>query len=104
MPGLKLRRVYTRITSDFIPGVLGKIPLGKFRYGIPQPHGRERPATTSHSMAVPFEYPFNDRTTPLRVAVVCHLFHAELSTWLLKALSRLGQPADVYISTNTHEK
>ena len=104
MTRLNLRRAYTRLVSDTIPEALARIRIGKFQYKVHQPSGRERPARANFSLAVPFNYAVANNTKRGTVAVVCHLFHANLSGWLLQALQQSGLSGDLYISTDTAEK
>jgi lipopolysaccharide biosynthesis protein len=94
---LKLRRAYIRVTSDIIPGVLNK--LGR---RPDQPQGRERPAADEWSMAVPFRYAA--KASAERVAVICHLFHADLAETMIGALSSAHLHADLFVSTDTDAK
>ena len=100
----KLRRVYTRIRSDIIPGMLKGIRLGSFQYKLWQPTGRMRPAQEDRSMAVPFDYAIENRTSEPAIAIVCHLFHVDLSDWLMQLLRDSELKADLYISTDTEPK
>lgn len=62
-----------------------------------------RPEAEDASAAVPFAYP-PAVLEPPPVAVVCHLFHAELGEEVLSYLRNMPFRADVFISTDTDEK
>ena len=67
----------------------------------PEPH-TSRPAEADWSIAVPFDFtPLS--TAPVRIAVFCHLFHAEVAQEVLFYLRNLPA-ADVFISTDSAEK
>jgi lipopolysaccharide biosynthesis protein len=95
----KFRRAYLRLTSHIVPHALAK--LG---YKRPPPKGRERRAEQDYSMAVPFQYASHPRIDRPPVAVICHLFHPDLSDWLVQILSQLELSAHVYVSTDTAQK
>jgi lipopolysaccharide biosynthesis protein len=72
-------------------------------YTPSQPRGRERLAAEEFSIEVPFPYEASP-TTDGPIAVVCHLFHAELAGWLIAILRKSNISADIFISTETEEK
>lgn len=92
-----LRRAYIQITRDIIPGVLNKVREAK-----PQPRGRQRLASEEWAISVPLQYETKEQSE--RVAVICHLFHAELVTQLASGLASTGLKADLFLSTDTEEK
>ncbi len=63
-----------------------------------------RPARTDYSAAVPFGYPPPAQSRPPRIAVICHLFHAEVAREVLYYLQHLPVPADLLLSTDSAEK
>jgi lipopolysaccharide biosynthesis protein len=94
---MNIRRIFARATLDILPGVTNKLLGPK-----PQPRGRERAIHDEWSMAVPFHYQpglYHDR-----VAVVCHMFHADLAAPMLGALADAEMRADLLISTDTEAK
>lgn len=65
------------------------------------------PARTSEdpAAAVPFNYDLGGIAAPARgIAVVCHLFYAELATEHRALLGRIPFPADLFFSTDTEAK
>ena len=55
--------------------------------------------------AVPFAYDLSAVTAPARgIAVVCHLFYAELAADIRGVLANIPFDADVYLSTDTEAK
>lgn len=104
MRSVNLRRIYTRFISEFLPGALAQIRIGGFQYKVRQPSGRERPPRENFSMAVPFSIASARGVNPRAVAIVCHLFYPELSSWFLRTLQQSGLTADLFISTDNAEK
>jgi len=57
------------------------------------------------SLAVPFGYPPSLHPGPSpRVAVICHLYHAELGAEVLSYLRNIPFTADLFLSTDTERK
>ena len=83
--------------------MLEGIRLGNYQYKMWQPTGRMRAARDDHSMVVPFDYSVETRSDK-RIAIVCHLFHAGMSDWLLRLLRESGLKADLFVSTDTEAK
>ena len=63
-----------------------------------------RAAETDYSAAVPFGYVPSPTSRPASVAVVCHLFHAELAEEFRHYLRNIPVPADIFLSTDTDAK
>jgi len=101
---MNARRAWAWLVSDFLPGALGKLTLGKLRYHVPQPKGRERTPETDYSMKVPFAYQANEKPPIRPIAIVCHLFHEDLADWILQILLKSELSADIFISTDTSDK
>jgi len=99
----KLRRAWTRITSDIIPDMLSQIRLGRYQYKLWQPTGRARAPEKDQSVVVPFDYAIQ-RSDRGAIAVVCHLFHTEGSDRILRLLCEAGLKAVLYLSTDTEAK
>jgi len=56
-------------------------------------------------MSVPFEYDVEaSAPTEIRLAVVCHIFHAELSCEIFSYISNIKYPVDIYITTDGLQK
>src|SRR4051812_42135653 len=94
---LRLRRRYIQLTKDIVPGLLRRFGRKSF-----QPTGRERPASDEWGVAIPFRY--NMPTHNVRTAVVCHIFHAEMTEDIISCLSGAGLQADLLISTDAEDK
>ena len=62
-----------------------------------------RPVEGDFSLAIPFGFPPLAAPSP-RVAVICHLFHPEITTEIRGYLDHLPVPADVFLSTDTEAK
>ena len=99
MTKLTLRRAYTYLETNIVPRALLK--LG---YRPSNPRGRVRPSGEDFCMAVPFNYPISTQAGKPTIAIVCHLFYADLVSWLLEVAQESGLLADLYISTDTAEK
>jgi lipopolysaccharide biosynthesis protein len=99
-----LRRAFKWLTSDVVPGALSRVGIGRFRYKVRQSLGVRRPITSDFSLAVPFGYQVPSATEPRVIGIVCHLFHDDLAEWMFQVLSQMGQPADVYFSTDAQDK
>ena len=96
---LNVRRIHTYLATNILPRALKH--LG---YHLEGPRGRSLPPERDFSLVVPFEaFPKIKREQP-SVAIVCHLFHAELSCWLRDALENSGFSGDLFISTDTQSK
>ena len=73
-----------------------------------QPGVRKHPAMRrmeeDYSAAIPF--PFGPRLAeaPGRIAVLCHIYHAELAPEMLSYLGNIPFDADVFITTDTERK
>ena len=93
------RRFYTYLSTN-----IGPRALKKLGYRALEPRGRQRTASEDFSIAVPFNYMPEPTIRRPKIAVVCHLFHPELSTWFLNVLEQSGLEADIYVSTDTSEK
>lgn len=53
------------------------------------------------AMSVPFEYDLEAAApTETRLAVICHIFHAELSDEIFFYLSNIKYPVDIYVTTD----
>lgn len=63
-----------------------------------------RPAARDFSIEVPLGFTPELPVPGPTVAVVCHIFHADLAAYLCGWLAAIPVPADVYISTDTAEK
>ncbi len=93
-----LRKTSLRIAHDLVPRVLRRlgVPAG----GEPRASRRE---ADDYCLQVPFRH--SPSAVPVRpVAVVCHLFHADLADWALELAAHIPFPADLYISTDTIAK
>jgi O-antigen biosynthesis protein len=53
---------------------------------------------------VPFGYVPSPTSQPVSIAVVCHLFHAELADEIRHYLNNIPVPADIFLSTDTDAK
>jgi lipopolysaccharide biosynthesis protein len=66
---------------------------------------QRRDVRTDVALAVPFADADVDGVDPgLRIAVVCHIFHADLSALMFDAMVSIPGPVDVLISTDSYEK
>jgi lipopolysaccharide biosynthesis protein len=92
-----MRRAYTRITRDIFPGVVNKLWRKQ-----PQPQGQQLALSRDWCMTVPFQYEVHPSSQ--RVAIVCHIFHADLAAPMISALAAAKLKGDLFISTNTEEK
>ena len=63
-----------------------------------------RSARTDYSAAVPFGYVPSPASRPASVAILCHLFHAELAAEFRHYLRNIPVPADLFLSTDTEAK
>lgn len=81
---------------------LKRTAIAAFRLAVPV---QRRDIATDASLLVPFA-PGSTEPIPLgmRVAVMCHLFHTDLCGLILDAVSNIGHPTDLLISTDTSEK
>lgn len=67
--------------------------------------GIRRPAALDFSMAVPFGYAAAEADAPaLRVAAVCHLFHADLAGEFRPVLAGIPGPLDLLLTTDSEAK
>jgi lipopolysaccharide biosynthesis protein len=94
---IKFGRVYRRLAFDIVPGALHKVGRRPS-----QPKGRERTLGEEWSMAVPFRYVVP--SYPEQIAVVCHIFHTDMTRMILTALADAEIMADLFISTDTSDK
>jgi GT2 family glycosyltransferase/glycosyltransferase involved in cell wall biosynthesis len=63
-----------------------------------------RGAESDYSVAVPFGYIPSPASRPASVAVICHLFHAELAEEIRRYLRNIPVPADLFLSTDSEAK
>jgi O-antigen biosynthesis protein len=82
--------------------ILRAAAVGKAGTGV---EGMRRRAECDYSMAVPFYFE-NANPSPerIRIAVVCHMFHPELSSEFREALANIPGQVNVTLSTDTDEK
>lgn len=76
-----------------------------YRKIFPAIVGTSRPFDTDFSASVPFEYDLSPVSWEAgRIAVVCHIFHADLAGYIRGMLDNIPFPADVFVSTDTDAK
>lgn len=63
-----------------------------------------RPAATDFSVEVPFGFSVHPPVPAPPIAVVCHIFHADLAAYLYEWLTAIPVHTDIFISTDTVEK
>ena len=63
-----------------------------------------RSAESDYSAAVPFGYIPSPASRPASVAVLCHLYYAELADEFRHYLRNIPVPADLFLSTDTEAK
>jgi lipopolysaccharide biosynthesis protein len=71
---------------------------------VPAPAYVGRAEEADYSAAVPFGYVPSPTSRPASIAVVCHLFHAELADEIRHYLNNIPVPADIFLSTDTDAK
>ena len=71
---------------------------------VPTPAYVGRPEAADYSAAVPFGYVPSPASRPASVAVVCHLFHAELADEFRHYLGNIPVRTDLFLSTDTEAK
>jgi lipopolysaccharide biosynthesis protein len=69
-----------------------------------KPDGKKRDHADDFSMAVPFNYPVQSTLLERPIAIVAHIFHADLIAAMRGELENIPYPADLFISTDTEEK
>jgi len=63
-----------------------------------------RPIDRDYSLAVPFNYPMAELAEAPRLAVICHVFHEEVTVEIQGYLRNIPFAADLFISTDTSAK
>lgn len=78
---------------------------------VPQPAAPQealpevaRPIDRDYSLAVPFNYSTAELAEAPRLAVICHIFHEEVTVEIQSYLRNIPFAADVFISTDTKAK
>jgi lipopolysaccharide biosynthesis protein len=93
--------------SVFMPTGLAKAIGNRIKsvlYGSPVV-GIRRAPESDWSMAVPFDFEVDLATETLpKIAIICHLFHAELAQQIFQELQYIFFDSDVFISTDTVAK
>jgi lipopolysaccharide biosynthesis protein len=75
-----------------------------YRKIFPSIVGTPRPFDTDFSLSVPFGYDLSSVSCAERIAVVCHIFHADLAAYMRSMLDNIPFSADVFVSTDTAAK
>jgi len=63
-----------------------------------------RPIESDYSLAVPFGYLMAELSPAPRLAVICHIFHVDLTLEIQSYLRNIPFTADIFISTDTSAK
>ena len=82
-----------------------RLALGLYRRLRPHVRGRKIPRRRDFSLAVPFDYRRPEpRPADMTIAVICHLYYADLAAEVRAVVENIPGRADVFISTDTEDK
>lgn len=95
----KVRASFQRAASDLISRIKSHAGVSRKRV-----KGVLREADDDFSVAVPFNYLVDPIPKHGPIAVICHIFHAELCAAIRRQLENIPFAVDLFISTDTSAK